>query len=134
MANGNSNMPHHDTESQRIARATDKEIKEIKKLIHDLSVDSEVNKSSLSHICNSFEQLVKDNSTTHYKLFARTEAIRLDLSKLETSHNEHIKHDACETASKNHRTSLIASWCAVGVSIVTVIITMVVILLKKTPS
>jgi len=118
-------------EVRRLARATDKEIKEIKNLIQSLSTDSVVNKSNLSHISKSYDQLVKDNTLTHYKLFARTEEIKLELSRLKALHDEHVKHEQHIVNSTRHRAGLVASWSAVGLSLLAIIITLVTIVLKK---
>ncbi len=103
-------------------RETAKEIKAIHKLISDMHTGFEVNKANLGHLSTSFKNLSKSNSLTHFKLFTRTENLKIDLGKMETSHGEHVKHGKQDNTNKQHRGVVLISCVAVGVSLITLLI------------
>lgn len=100
-------------------RETDREIKKIRELISDLATNSEVNKANLEHTSESYKELATANSLTHYKLFARTEALGVSLKELETKHGEHVKHGTQATTAKHNRYTMLVSWVAIGISLAT---------------
>ncbi len=101
---------------------TIKEIKEIKALITNLLDDTTTNKANLITLTVSFKELATANSLTHYKLFARTEKLKIGQARTETLHQEHIKSDDKSDSNKKHKTNTLISWCAIGISILTVIL------------
>lgn len=121
MSDGQSDK---DTECEgvRQARATDKEIKEILKQISDMNTDNKVNAANLTHMTESFKELATANSLTHYKLFARTESLKVSFKGLETRHDEHIKHGTAEGTNRQHRHVVLVSWVAIGISLTATVV------------
>jgi hypothetical protein len=111
----------HEPECEGIKqyRETSKEIKEIKDLMATMTTGNEVNKANLTNLSASFKELAKSNSLTHYKLFARTEKLRVAQGKTETAHEEHVKHGTQNNTNKQHRSTVLIAWVAIGVSLVT---------------
>lgn len=109
-------------EGVRQARKTDKEIKEILKQFSEMNAENKVNANSLAHLAESFKELATANSLTHYKLFGRTETLRVNFGKIETKHNEHIKHGTQEGTIKRHRHVILVSWAAIGITVTATIV------------
>lgn len=109
-------------EGIRQARETDKEIKEILKQISDMNADNKVNAANLEHMTGAYKELATANSLTHYKLFSRTESLKVKMATLKTSYGEHIKHGTAEGTNKRHRHVVFVSWCAIGISLTATIV------------
>ncbi len=81
-------------------KATSKEVSEIRQLIFTMSINSASNKTNLKNITVAFRELAATNRQTHIELFTRTENLKVDLAKISTSHNEHVKHDDQDDVGK----------------------------------
>ncbi len=99
-----------------------KELKEVRGMITDLAETSIVNKTNLENMTNSYKVLATDNSLTHYKLFSRTEKLKVSVAKVEVVIEDHQKHGDDQQKSQQHRGVYLLSMVAIGVSIVTAII------------
>ncbi len=117
-----SDKENEECEGIRQGRETDKEIKAIRDLISDICTNSEVNKLNLEHMTISYKELATANSLTHYKLFSRTEKLLIAQGKLETSHNDHVKHEGINIKNKHNRYTLLVAVLAIGVSLTTAIV------------
>ncbi|MEE9356226.1 MAG: hypothetical protein V3U75_11605 [Methylococcaceae bacterium] len=117
-----SKEPGEECEGMRQARETDKEIKEILKQISAMNTDNSVNAANLTHITGAYKELATANSLTHYKLFSRTEKLKVSMGKLETRHSEHIKHGTAEGNNRQHRHVVLVSWVAIGISLTATIV------------
>ena len=119
-----SEKKDNDTECEGIRqyKETAKEVKEIRDLIFKLSGNSGKNQTNLENLTESFKELAKSNSLTHYKLFARTENLKISIAKVETSHVEHVKTEDKEDSNDKHKVTLLLSCVAIGVSVVTVVV------------
>jgi hypothetical protein len=104
------------------ARATDKEIKAIHKLIAIMNTANSVNAANLTHMAESFKELATANSLTHYKLFSRTENLKVNFKGLETKHDEHVKHGGVIMATGRYKHVILVSWAAIGISLTATII------------
>ena len=109
-------------EGVRQARETDKEIKEILKLISTVCADNKVNAANLTNLTVVYKELAKANSLTHYKLFSRTENLKINLKGIETKHSEHVKHGGLVLATGRYRHIILVSWAAIGISLTATII------------
>lgn len=121
MGDKNENEKSEPCEGIRQSRETDKEIKEMLKLMSKVCTNNEVNANSLAHLAESFKELATANSLTHYKLFSRTENLKVNFKGLETKHDEHVKHGSSEATNKHNRYTLLVSILAIGLSIATVV-------------
>ncbi len=84
-----------------------------------VSEDSIVNRTSLEFMTETLKALAKDNTLTHNTLFGRTEDLKIDFGKLETSHNGHIEHDNKADGVTHNRNILLISVIAICVSMAT---------------
>lgn len=119
-----SDGKNEDTECEgmRQARETDKEIKEILKQISDMNTDNKLNAANLEHMTGAYKELATANSLTHYKLFSRTENLKVGLNGLTIRHDEHIKHGTAEGTNRQHRHVVLVSWVAIGISLTATIV------------
>ena len=124
-------MTEEECSRHRGQRETDREIKAIRQLIANLNTNSEVNKTNLENVTNTCRDLASTNNIAHYELFARAESLGINLKELETKHIEHIKHGSKESINKHHRVTVLISWIAISISVVTVSVLIVQALLMK---
>ncbi len=103
-------------------RYTIKEIKEIKSMISDIVNNTTTNKANLSSLTESVKTLAESNSLTHYKLFARTEKLKVGMARIESTHKEYIRNDDKQDSNSKHKSIVLVSWFAIGISIVTAIV------------
>lgn len=101
---------------------TAKEVKEIRGFILTITENSVINKNNLDHMAVTLKELAISNNLTHYKLFARTENLKVSLAKLETAHHSHVENEKTHSSNKKHNSLYLVSWIAVGISIVTVLV------------
>lgn len=109
-------------EGIKMQRRTDKDIKQIRELISEVATNSTVNKTSLEFMSTSLKNLASANSLTHFKLFARTEKLRISVARVETLQGEREKHDTKDDTNKKHRHIFIVSIIAIVLSIITLIV------------
>jgi hypothetical protein len=109
-------------EGIRQARETDKEIKAIFKEISTVCTNNKVVAANLTHLAESFKELATANSLTHYKLFSRTENLKVSFKGLETKHDEHIKHGGLVMATGRYKHVILVSWAAIGISLTATIV------------
>lgn len=109
-------------EGIRQGRETDKEIKAMLKIMATMNTANEVNAANLSNMSESLKELATANSLTHYKLFSRTENLKVNLGKLDTKHNEHVKHGGLVVATGRYRHVILVSWAAIGISLTATIV------------
>jgi hypothetical protein len=117
-------MPDKKEECEGIRqyKETAREVKEIRDVLATLNTNSGINKANLENLTDAFKTLAESNRLTHYKLFARTENLKVNMATVQTSFDEHIKSNDKEDSVNKHRASFLVSCIAIGISVVTVII------------